>query len=59
MTVRELFYAANDLQDDDVVTITDGIKELYNGTFGCVIKTVYAEYTVLVFDRETMCIEVL
>lgn len=59
MTVRQLFYAADDLSDNDVVTITDGVKELYNGTLGDAMKTVYAEYTVIVFSQKEMCIEVL
>ena len=59
MTVRQLFYAATDLQYDDIVTITDGVKELYKGTFIDVLTTVYAEYKVRVFSQEAMYIEVL
>ena len=58
MIVRQLFYAAGDLSDNDVVTITDGVKELYKGTFSDVIKTVYAEYKVIAFSQKEMLIEV-
>ena len=59
MTVRQLFYAADDLQYDDIVAITDGHKELYKSTFIDVLTTVYAEYTVHNFSQESMYIEVL
>ena len=59
MTVRELFLAANDMQYDDIVKITDGFKELYTGTFTDVLKTVYGEYKVESFSQEAMYIEVL
>lgn len=59
MTVRQLFYAANDLQYDDIVIITDGVKELYKGTFIDVLTTAYAEYKVRAFSQEAMYIEVL
>ena len=59
MTVRQLFLAANDIQCDDIVKITDGVKELYEGTFTDVLKTVYAEYNVDSFSQEAMYIEVL
>ena len=59
MTVRQLFYAADDFQYDDIVAITDGHKELYKSTFIDVLTTVYAEYTVHNFSQEAMYIEVL
>ena len=59
MTVRQLFFAADDLHYDDIVTIIDATKELYEGTFCDVIATVYAEYEVNTFSQEEMYIEVL
>lgn len=59
MTVRQLFYAASDMQYDDIVTITDGVKELYKAPFIDVLMTVYAEYKVRSFSQEAMYIEVL
>lgn len=59
MTVRQLFYAADDFQYDDIITIIDWHKELYKSTFIDVLTTVYAEYTVHNFSQEAMYIEVL
>ena len=59
MTVRQLFYVLDDLCDSDIITITDGIKEFYHGTLGDIMKTVYAEYTVIAFSQNEMCIKVL
>ena len=59
MTVRQLFYVLDDLCDSDIVTIVDGVKELYRGTFGDIMKTVYAEYTVIAFSQKEMYIEVI
>ena len=58
MTVRQLFYVLDDLCDSDIVTITDGVKELYRGMLGDIMKTVYAEYIVVAFSQKEMCIEV-
>lgn len=58
MTVRQLFCVLDDLCDSDIVTITDGVKELYRGTFGDIMKTVYAEYIVVAFSQKEMRIEV-
>jgi hypothetical protein len=59
MTVRELFCACNNFQYDDIIIIKDLYKMLYKSTFADVLKTVYAEYTVLFFDYKAMYIEVL
>lgn len=59
MTVRQLFYACDNFQYEDVVTIIDAKKVLYKSTFIDVLTTVYAEYTVRFFNYEIMHIEVL
>lgn len=59
MTVRQLFYACENFQYDDTVTIEDVHKILYESTFIDVLTTVYAEYTVRMFNYKTMHIEVL
>lgn len=59
MTVRQLFYACKNFQYSDTVTIEDAHKVLYESTFIDVLTTVYAEYTVQMFNYKTMHIEVL
>lgn len=59
MTVRQLFYACENFHYDDTVTIEDVHKILYESTFIDVLTTVYAEYTVRMFNYKTMHIEVL
>lgn len=59
MTVRQLFYACENFQYDDTVTIEDANKVLYESTFMDVLTTVYAEYKVRLFNYKTMHIEVL
>ena len=59
MTVRELFYACENFQYADTVTIEDANKVLYESMFVDVLTTVYAEYTVQFFDYKTMHIKVL
>ena len=59
MTVRQLFYACENFQYDDTVTIEYAHKILYESTFIDVLTTVYAEYTVRMFNYKTMHIEVL
>lgn len=46
-------------QYGDTVTIEDAHKILYESTFADVLKTVYAEYKVYLFNYRTMHIEVL
>ena len=59
MTVRQLFYACENFQYDDTVTIEDANKVLYKSTFMDVLTTVYAEYKVRLFNYKIMRIEVL
>ena len=59
MTVRQLFYACENFQYSDTVTIEDINKVLYESTFMDVLTTVYAEYKVRAFNYKTMHIEVL
>ena len=59
MTVRQLFYACENFQYGDMVTIENARKVLYESTFIDVLTTVYAEYTVRMFNYKTMHIEVL
>ena len=59
MTVRQLFYMCENFQYGDTVTIEDAHKILYESTFADVLKTVYAEYKVYLFNYKTMHIEVL
>lgn len=59
MTVRQLFYACENFQYDNIVTIVDANKVLYESIFMNVLTTVYAEYKVRFFNCETMYIEVL
>ena len=49
MTVKQFFDATTDLKCDDVVTIVDSTESriLYHGPFSDALKTVYAQYTVL------------
>jgi hypothetical protein len=58
MTVRQLFYACENFQYGDTVTIKDANKVLYESTFMDALTTVYAEYKVRRFNYKTMCIEV-
>ena len=59
MTVRQLFQACENFQCDDIVTIENENGFLYKSIFFDVLKTVYAEYTVLFFNYKTMHIKVL
>jgi len=59
MTVRQLFYACENFQYGDTVTIEDANNVLYESTFMDVLTTVYAEYKVRFFNYKTMHIEVL
>mgnify|MGYP004595305889 CR=1 FL=1 len=59
MTVKQLFYACDNFQYEDVVTIIDANKVLYKSIFADVLTTVYAEYTVRHFNYEIMHIQVL
>ena len=59
MTVRQLFYACENFQCGDTVTIEDANKVLYESTFMDALTTVYAEYKVRFFNYKTMHIEVL
>ena len=61
MTVKQFFYAAVDLKNDDIVSIIDDVSSriLYRGSFIDVLMTVYAQYTIHSFSQKSMYIKVL